>query len=143
MIELAVKGSGTKYKHGFIPKSQEGASSHYHGYPNEWHGPKRKYDNSRRKYMGNHGGGIPEGGSAGAGQKGVSEGSANHNFSVGDHVHVHAGVHTGIEGKVKRLVGLNHVHIVPKSGRAIIAHAKNVAHGSVGVRTKHAHVRVG
>lgn len=79
--------------------------------------------------MGNHGGGIP----AGSGSK----------FHKGDHVRVHAGVHTGLEGKVRRMVGLHHVHIVPKTGRAVIAHVKNVAHGSVGVRTKHFHARVG
>lgn len=93
--------------------------------------------------MGNHGGGIPKGGSSRAGSKGVGGGAANRKFSPGDHVHVHAGVHTGIEGKVRRAVGLNHVHIVPKKGRAIIAHIKNVAHGSVGVSTKHFHARVG
>lgn len=128
-MELAGQGN---YKHGFVPQSQDGASSHYHGYPNEWHGPKRKYDNSRRKSMGNHGGGFPKG-----------SGKKTHDFHVGDHVHVHAGVHTGIEGKVKRTLGLNHLHIVPKSGRSVIAHVKNVAHGSVGVSTKHFHARIG
>jgi len=125
-----------------VPQSQSGASSHYHGYPNEWHGPKRKYNDTRRSKMGNHGGGIPAGSKNRPGTTGTSSGSADHShFSAGDHVRVHAGIHTGIEGKVKRMVGLNHVHIVPKSGRAVIAHVRNV--GSIGGSTRHLHGRIG
>lgn len=90
--------------------------------------------------MGNHGGGIPKGAKNRPGTKGTSEGSADQGkFSAGDHVRVHAGIHTGIEGRVKRMVGLNHVHIVPKTGRRIIAHVRNV--GSV--HTKHFHAGIG
>jgi hypothetical protein len=39
------------------------------------------------------------------------------------------------------MVGLNHVHIVPKTGRAFISHVLNV--GTVGVHTKHFNARVG
>lgn len=92
--------------------------------------------------MGNHGGGIPKGGSAKSGHKGVSSGSADKRFSPGSPVHIRAGVHTGLEGKVRRMVGLNHVHIVPKAGRSVIAHVKNVSHGSVGASTKHLHARI-
>lgn len=91
--------------------------------------------------MGNHGGGIPKGAKNRPGTKGTSAGSADqpkHDFHVGDHVHVHAGIHTGIEGRVRRTIGANHVHIVPKKGRAVIAHVRNV--GSV--KTKHFHAGV-
>jgi hypothetical protein len=92
--------------------------------------------------MGNHGGGIPKGAKNRAGTKGTSAGSADkgsNKFSVGDHVRVHAGVHTGIEGKVRRTLGVNHVHVVPKSGRSFIAHVRNVGT----VHTKHFHAGVG
>jgi hypothetical protein len=92
--------------------------------------------------MGNHGGGIPKGSKNHRGTKGTSANSADkHKFHVGDHVMIHAGPHTGISGKVKRTLGLNHVHIVPKAGRSVIAHVKNV--GTVGGSTKHLHLRVG
>jgi hypothetical protein len=81
--------------------------------------------------MGNHGGGIPPGGSASAGSKGVGAGAANgptHGFSAGMHVHVTSGIHTGVSGRIKRTVGLNHVHIVPKAGRSVIAHVKSISH---------------
>lgn len=141
VTELAKTGSGN-YKHGFQVQTESAASSHYHGYPNEWHGPKRKYDNSRRAKMGNHGGGIPQGSKAKAGTKGTSKNSAdtrqNHagaqsnKFKVGDHVVVRAGFRTGIKGKVKRTLGLNHVHVVPQKGRAFIANVKHLGTARIG-----------
>lgn len=93
--------------------------------------------------MGNHGGGIPPGGSAKAGNKGVGGGSADtgssgasHGFHAGDHVSVRVGGRS-IRGRVKAAVGLNHVHVVPKSGRRIIAHVRNVT------RVPSAHVKAG
>lgn len=94
--------------------------------------------------MGNHGGGIPKGAKNEPGTKGTSAGSADqpaHGFHIGDHVMVHAGLHTGISGRIKRTLGLNHVHIVPKAGRQVIAHVRNI--GTIGASGKHAHVRVG
>lgn len=92
--------------------------------------------------MGNHGGGIPKGGHANAGSKGVGGQSADknkdlsklakHAFRVGDHVEVRAGVRTGVKGKVKRLIGANHVHIVPQKGRSFIAHVKHLGSVRVG-----------
>jgi hypothetical protein len=37
-------------------------------------------------------------------------------------------VNTGTKGEIKRKIGANHVHIVPKSGRSVIAHVRNVSH---------------
>ena len=86
--------------------------------------------------MGNHGGGIPKGAKNKPGTKGTSKGSADtkqnnsgapkHGFHVGDHVHVRVGIRTGVKGRVKRLVGANHVHVVPQKGRSFIAHAKHL-----------------
>lgn len=100
--------------------------------------------------MGNHGGGIPKGGKAKAGSKGVGGGSADksgknkvasvlkHEFRAGDHVQVRVGARTGVKGKVKRTIGLNHVHIVPQKGRSFVANVKHlgtvrVGRGYVGV----------
>lgn len=90
--------------------------------------------------MGNHGGGIPKGAKAKSGTKGVSQGSADkgNKFKVGDHVVVRAGFRTGVKGKVKRTLGLNHVHVVPRAGRSFIAHVKNL--GTVGIG--HAYVGI-
>ena len=118
-----------------MPQSENGASSHYHGYPNEWHGPKRKYDNSRRKGMGNHGGGIPKGAEAKSGTKGVSAGSADngrsHGFHVGDHVSVHV-KGTSVKGRILKTIGANHVHVTTKGQRRILAHVRNIRRIKVG-----------
>lgn len=90
--------------------------------------------------MGNHGGGIPKGSKNRKGTKGTSANSADkHNFHVGDHVQVRAGVRTGIKGKIKRTLGVNHVHVVPKAGRSFITHVNNLGT----VHTKHVYGGIG